>query len=81
MKEGQKISIPQCISLGSDKIKISRVSCGYNFGILLSTQGLVFSFGKNNSDGQLGHGDTDPRGYPEVIQSLKDAGEKIDNVD
>ena len=56
VKDGQKISIPQSIIFGNDKIKICNVSWGYNFGILLSNQGLVFSFGKSNSDGQLGHG-------------------------
>lgn len=81
VKEGQKISIPQSINFASEKIKISNVSCGYNFGILLSTQGLVFSFGKNNSDGQLGHGDKEARGFPDMIQSLKDAGEKIETIE
>lgn len=47
---------------------------------MLSTQGLAFSFGKNNSDGQLGHGDTQPRGFPEIIQCLKAAGDKVDRV-
>ncbi|CAI2359384.1 unnamed protein product [Moneuplotes crassus] len=81
VKEGHKISIPQCIGLESPKTKICSVSCGYNFGVLLSTQGLVYSFGKNNSDGQLGHGDRDPRGFPEIIDSLKQAGEKVEVVD
>lgn len=81
VKEGKRISIPQSINFGSDKIKISNVTCGYNFGILLSNQGLVFSFGKNNADGQLGHGDTQARGFPEMIQCLKDAGEKVERVE
>jgi len=41
----------------------------------------VFSFGKNNADGQLGHGDTEARGFPEIIQCLKEAGEKIESID
>ena len=81
VKEGKRISVPQHINFANDKIKISSVTCGYNFGILLSTQGLIYSFGKNNSDGQLGHGDTEARGFPEMISCLKDAGEKIERVD
>ena len=42
---------------------------------------MVFSFGKNNSDGQLGHGDREPRGFPELVHCLKEAGEKIETVD
>jgi len=34
-----------------EKIVISRVSCGFNFGFFISIQGLVYAVGKDNSDG------------------------------
>ena len=80
IKGGQKNSMPQMLPLPMNNVKIAKVACGYNFGILLSSQGLVFSFGKDNSEGQLGLGDVLPRGLPEQVKALKDAGEKVDNV-
>ena len=65
----------------SDKVKISRVSCGYNFGFFISSQGLVYALGKDNSEGQLGLGHIYPRDVPELILSLKDAGERIDYLE
>ncbi len=47
---------------------------------LLSTGGLLYSFGKENSEGQLGHGDTNPRTIPTLIDKLKSLGEKIHRV-
>jgi len=35
----------------SEKIKITRVSCGFNFGFFISQQGLVYAVGKDNQDG------------------------------
>lgn len=65
----------------SPKIKISKVSCGFNFGIFISNQGLLYSHGKDNSEGQLGLGHTYPREVPDLITSLRDIGEKIDTVE
>ena len=56
------------------------MACGYNFALLVTTQGLLYSFGKANNEGQLGLGDTRPRGIPELVVSLKEAGEKVDHV-
>ena len=44
-----------------NRIKIADASLGYEFVILLSTNGLLYSFGKDNQCGQLGHGDKEPR--------------------
>jgi alpha-tubulin suppressor-like RCC1 family protein len=41
----------------------------------------VYSFGEDNSDGQLGLGHTYPTEYPELIQCLKDIGERIDSIE
>ena len=40
----------------------------------------MFSFGKENSEGQLGHGDTSPRTLPTMINKLKASGEKINSI-
>ncbi len=59
---------------------IEFVSCGYGFCMLLATQGLLLSFGIASAEGQLGHGDTEPRMAPELILCLKEAGAKIQSV-
>lgn len=59
------------------KITISNVSCGSNFTILLTLQGILYTFGKSNKYGELGTGDYESRKNPEPIYSLSDAGERI----
>jgi alpha-tubulin suppressor-like RCC1 family protein len=59
------------------KITVSNVSCGCNFTILLTLQGILYTFGKSNKYGELGTGDNEPRKNPEPIYSLSDAGERI----
>ena len=46
----------------------------------MSITGLVYSFGKENFDGQLGQNDKEPRHLPALISSLKNKGEKIVSV-
>ena len=65
----------------SEKTKIIKVSCGHNFGFFLSNQGLVYSFGEDNSDGQLGLGHIYPTEFPELIQCFRDIGERIDTIE
>ena len=55
----------------TENIQVESVSCGDNFAILLSNQGLVFSFGQATAQGQLGHGDYNPKPFPELIVALK----------
>jgi len=62
------------------KILISTIACGKNFVILLSKQGIVYSFGKSNINGELGLGDFKPRILPETIKTLADSGEKITQI-
>ena len=57
------------------------MSCGNQFAVLVTNQGLVYTFGKLNDEGQLGHGDREPRGIPELILYLKDLGEKLVKVE
>lgn len=65
----------------SEKTKIVKVSCGHNFGFFISNQGLVYSFGEDNSDGQLGLGHIYPTEFPELIQCFRDIGERIDTIE
>ncbi len=62
------------------KVTINSVSCGYNFAVLLSNQGILYSFGKSNNFGELGTGDLLPRTTPEPLNMLVEGGEKIVQV-
>lgn len=73
---GEVIARPVLLHL-PNKVAIRSGSCGHNFTILVTKSGLVYSFGKDNSAGQLGFGDTFAREVPTLIQSIKDDGEKI----
>ena len=64
----------------SKKVTISSVSCGFNFAVLLSHQGIIYSFGKSNKFGELGTGDLKPRSTPEPLNILIEEGEKITQV-
>ncbi len=63
------------------KISIHSVSCGKNFCIILTKQGILYSFGKSNKFGELGSGDYNYRQTPEPIYALLEAGEKIVQVE
>lgn len=76
---GQNILKPVELPLPKN-IMISSVSCGQNFAMLLSTSGLVFSMGKENSDGQLGQGDTSARLLPTLIEKLKNSKEMVKEI-
>lgn len=62
------------------KIQIQTISCGKNFAIILSKQGILYSFGKSNINGELGTGDFKARLIPEPIYYLADSGEKITQI-
>ena len=54
--------------------------CGYNFALFVSTSGLVYSYGKDNKEGQLGHGDTNPRDQATLIETLKVLKVKVNQI-
>ena len=60
-------------------VKFSEIECGKDFCILLSTSGLLYSFGSNQF-GQLGHGDTEPRTYPTIIKFFLDKKKKVEQI-
>jgi myosin-5 len=65
----------------SEKTKITKVSAGHNFGFFISNQGLVYSFGEDNRDGQLGLGHVYPTEIPELITCFRDIGERIETIE
>ena len=69
-----KFSPALCKVIDSN-ISFSQVSCGQNFAIALTCNGLLYSRGTNNY-GQLGLGDLRSREEFTLIDSLKDYGEK-----
>mmetsp|Transcript_2683 Transcript_2683/g.2338 ORF Transcript_2683/g.2338 Transcript_2683/m.2338 type:complete len:130 (+) Transcript_2683:156-545(+) len=71
--------IPRPVELSLPyKCQIVTASLGYNFAMLVSKSGHVFSFGKDNSVGQLGHGDTEARLIPTMIEGLRN--EKVVSI-
>ena len=60
-------------------VKFGQIECGKDFCLLLSTSGVLYSFGSNQF-GQLGHGDTVPRTYPTVIKFFMDMKKKVDQI-
>lgn len=79
-RNGTTYSLPVKMPFNA-KTKISKVSCGNNFGFFISSQGLIYSMGQDNASGQLGLGHTYAREAPELVTSLRDSGEKIDTVE
>lgn len=61
-------------------LTITEIAAGNNFALLLTNSGFVYSFGSNNSEGQLGQGDFASRAIPELVMSLRNAGEKVTGV-
>jgi alpha-tubulin suppressor-like RCC1 family protein len=74
---GEKRSFPMKVL---NDFSVSEVTAGFNFAVILTTAGIVFSLGSENSFGQLGHGDLAPRSLPTMVLALKSFGEKIASV-
>jgi alpha-tubulin suppressor-like RCC1 family protein len=60
--------------------KISSIACGNNFVLFLSKQGSVYSMGRSNKYGQLGHGDTNHRYKPTLIEFFQINNERVTQV-
>lgn len=71
------ISNPKFLPL---KEKISNISLGCGFALFLNFNGMLFSMGKSNNYGQLGHGDNLPRAKPTLIESLALNNERISQI-
>ena len=53
IESGINYGVPFKINFLNKKIKIMQISCGFNFAMLLSTDGILFGLG-NNKNGELG---------------------------
>ena len=53
IESGINNGVPFKINFLNKKIKIAQISCGYNFSMLLSSDGILFGLG-NNKNGELG---------------------------
>jgi len=60
-------------------VKFCQIECGKDFCLLLSTSGVLYSFGSNQF-GQLGHGDTEPRTYPTIVKFFVSKKKTVDQI-
>lgn len=55
--------------------KIATVAAGFDFVLFATETGRLFTMGKSNSYGELGHGDFNPRLEPTLVESLANSGD------
>ena len=72
--------IPKRFSLRTATEKITSIACGNNFVLILNNAGMVYSMGRTNKFGQLGHGDYEPRLHPSLIQYFVSNQERITQI-
>lgn len=53
-------------------MSIKQVAMGYNFLVILTKEGKLFSMGLINACGQLGHGNTSAVYFPKLIAGIKE---------
>ena len=71
--------MPMLVKTNDPWLKFANISCGYGYAIALTINGILFSYGGNDK-GQLGHGDLNDRNIFTLIESLREAGEKITEI-
>lgn len=74
---GEMISTPKFLPF---KEKIWTISCGGEFALFLNINGMVYSMGRTNIYGQLGHGDNLPRLKPTIIETFCINNERISQI-
>ena len=79
-KQGNLHYNPTKFYLMSPEEKVTSVSCGNNFCIIINNAGMVYSMGKSNKYGQLGVGDFNPRYGPTLIEFFALNLERINQV-
>lgn len=72
--------IPRKFSLKTANEKVNSIACGNNFVLVLSSAGMVYSMGRTNKFGQLGHGDYEPRLHLSLIQYFVSNSERITQI-
>jgi len=60
--------------------KISWITCGGGFAMFLNVNGMVYSMGRDNTYGQLGHGDTQPRLKPTLIETFHLNNDRVSQI-
>ncbi|XP_042028607.1 PH, RCC1 and FYVE domains-containing protein 1-like isoform X1 [Salvia splendens] len=50
---------------------VEQISCGADHAVVFTTRGDVFTWGRG-ANGRLGHGDTEDRNVPTLVEALKD---------
>ncbi|CAN1343460.1 PH, RCC1 and FYVE domains-containing protein 1 [Linum perenne] len=78
--------VPTCVTALGDS-NFCRVACGHSMTVGLTTKGLVYTMGSSvyvltsksevytwgkGANGRLGHGDTDDKSSPTLVEALKD---------
>nr|XP_043628397.1 PH, RCC1 and FYVE domains-containing protein 1-like [Erigeron canadensis] len=63
--------LPSCIEGKLSKSFIEEIACGAHHVAVLTSRTEVYTWGKG-ANGRLGHGDTDDRNYPTLVEALKD---------
>lgn len=79
-KYGNLNAEPIKLPLSNISEKVTSISCGHNFVLLLNQSGMVYSMGKTNTYGQLGHGDANPRYRPTLIEFFAINNERISQI-
>jgi hypothetical protein len=77
-KQGHLLCEPLPMPVSGEKIK--SIACGSNFAIFLTQQGLLYSMGKSNKYGQLGHGDQLTRHKPTLIEFFQLNCERVTQI-
>ncbi|KAL3654223.1 hypothetical protein CASFOL_003904 [Castilleja foliolosa] len=63
--------IPICVRSTIADSCVEEISCGSHHVAILTSKSEVYTWGRG-SNGQLGHGDTEDRNIPTLVESLKD---------
>ncbi|XP_071733808.1 PH, RCC1 and FYVE domains-containing protein 1-like isoform X2 [Rutidosis leptorrhynchoides] len=63
--------LPFCVQGKISKSFIEEIACGAHHVAVLTSRTEVYTWGKG-ANGRLGHGDTDDRNYPTLVEALKD---------
>ena len=79
-REGNLHYSPKRFFLSSPQEKVTSVSCGSNFCLILNNNAMVYSMGKSNKYGELGVGDFNPRYGPTPIEFFYLNKERINQI-
>ncbi|PWA59608.1 Brevis radix-like domain-containing protein [Artemisia annua] len=63
--------LPSCVEGKLSKSFVEEIACGAHHVAVLTSRTEVYTWGKG-ANGRLGHGDTDDRNYPTLVEALKD---------